>query len=237
MISVICRKEHERSVDSTSIYKYNNNKMNQVFKILPIALQWEILIDFVGGYVVRNNRLRRLMSGDLQEKIMEHNFELSINRYKHYGQWAEGLWVKPHVKYPLDPLSDIMLRLVLNRRSHNTKCFSSNGQQLWKDDGDPESLLPVSLSVLGRGLGLDIVVLFQTKHIGKLSYGFFNWAAQGWRITDVDDSIILQPFEKNVYPSYPYTNKKLGRPVLKMKLYNMFFHGQSCNILCKSYRK
>jgi hypothetical protein len=41
-----------------------------------------------------------------------------------------------------------------------------------------------------------------------------------WYIRDVDYSVVLPPYEKHVYPSYPYTNKKLGRPVLKMKLHN-----------------
>ena len=119
---------------------------------------------------------------------------------------------KPLVKYPLP---NSLLTLALNRR----KCFRSNGQQY---DGEHEHLLQVASTVFG--LGEDVVILFKTIHTDQLSYGFFNWSTQCWRITEVDDYIVLPPFEKNVYPSYPYTNKKLGRKVLKMKLYNYFVH-------------
>lgn len=196
------------------IYKYNNHEdqMDQIFKMLPLVLQWEILVELVGGYVVRYNRLRRLMSGDLQKKIMKHNFKLIIDKYVVRHPLTQGLWMKPLVKYPLP---NSLLTVAFNRR----KCFGSNGQQY---DGDPGSLLPVASAVLG--LGEDVVILFKTMHTDKLSYGFFNWVTQSWRITEVDDSIVLPPFEKHVYPSYPYTNKKLGRKVMKMKLYNYFVH-------------
>jgi hypothetical protein len=69
------------------------------------------------------------------------------------------------------------------------------------------------------------VVLFESKQTGNLSYGyrcFYNtaWDGKKWYITDINDSIVLPPYEKHYYPSYPYTNKKLGRPVKKMKLLN-----------------
>jgi hypothetical protein len=31
----------------------------------------------------------------------------------------------------------------------------------------------------------------------------------------MDDSVVLPPFKKNTYPSYPHTNKKMGRRVLR----------------------
>jgi len=31
----------------------------------------------------------------------------------------------------------------------------------------------------------------------------------------MDDSVVLPPFKKNTYPSYPFTNKKMGRRVLR----------------------
>lgn len=31
----------------------------------------------------------------------------------------------------------------------------------------------------------------------------------------LDDSVVLPPFKKNTYPSYPFTNKKMGRRVLR----------------------
>ena len=210
-----CEEQKKEGIISV-IYKYHNNKvtqMDQVFKALPLDLQWEILVDFVGGYVVHNNRLMRLLSGDLHKKIMEHNFEINIDKYVEYRQWTDGLWAKPVIKYPLTDSMFIVVSLLLS----NVKCFKSTGQPL-HDDFDPERLLPVASAMLG--LGLDVVVLFQTTHTCQFSYGFFNWTAKCWYITEVDDSIILPPFEKHIYPSYPNTNKKLGRPVMKMKLHN-----------------
>lgn len=58
------------------------------------------------------------------------------------------------------------------------------------------------------------VVLFESKYNGKLSYGYNSWSRE-WYITEIDDSVVLPPYEKHVY-----TNKKMGRPVLKMKLHN-----------------
>jgi len=190
------------------MYKYNNNKLDQVFKMLPLDLQWEILVELVGGYVVRYNRLRRLMSGDLQKKIMFHNYELIVENYVFRVPLTHGLWAKPLVKYPVQ---NSLLTLALNSR----KCFRNNGQQY---DGEHEHLLPVASCAFA--LGVDFVILFKKPITDQLSYGFFNWATQCWRITDVDDSIVLPPYEKHVYPSYPYTNKKLGRHVMKMRLHN-----------------
>jgi hypothetical protein len=145
---------------------------------------------------------------------MENNFKINIDKYVEYSQWTDGLWAKPIIKYPLTDNSMFILASLL---LSSVKCFKITGQSL-HDDFDPDSLLPVASAILG--VGLDIVVLFQTTHTYQLSYGFFNWAAQCWYITEVDDSIILPPFEKHIYPSYPNTNKKLGRPVMKMKLHN-----------------
>ena len=204
-------EEHKKE-DMVSVIYNNEDQLDQVFKMLPLVLQWDILVELVGGYVVRYNRLRRLMSGDLQKKIMKHNFKLIIDKYVVRAPLTHGLWAKPLVKYPV-PVS--LLTLALNRR----KCFRSNGQQY---DGEHEHLQPVASIVFG--LGEDVVVLFKTPITDQLSHGVFNWTTQSWRITEVDDSIVLPPFEKHVYPSYPYTNKKLGRKVLKMKLYNYFVH-------------
>ena len=42
----------------------------------------------------------------------------------------------------------------------------------------------------------------------------------GCFIIQITDSVILPPFVKKEYPSYPYTNNKMGLANKKMKLYN-----------------
>ena len=39
-------------------------------------------------------------------------------------------------------------------------------------------------------------------------------------VTPLDNSIVLPPFQKNTYPSYPYTDKKKGISLKKVVLYN-----------------
>jgi hypothetical protein len=102
------------------------------------------------------------MSGDLQKKIMKHNFKLIIDKYVVCHALTQCQWTKPLVKYPV---SNSLLTLALNRR----KCFRSNGQQY---DGEHKHLLPVAVF----GLGEDVVILFKTMYTDQLSYGFFNWS-------------------------------------------------------------
>lgn len=42
-----------------------------MFENLPTELQWEILTEFVGTHVVRNNKLIRRMDGKIQKKLVE----------------------------------------------------------------------------------------------------------------------------------------------------------------------
>lgn len=118
------------------MYRHYNNQLDEVFKRLPRDLQWEMLVVFVGGFVVRNNRLRRLMSGEIQRQMMEHNFErneLSLRR----------LWAKPFVNYPISGWNSQWAHYVSIPQNRNTwskggkeYSYRSNGD-LWEDD-DPE---------------------------------------------------------------------------------------------------
>lgn len=208
--------EHKKDGMLSIMYRNYNNQVDQIFKMFPQELQWEILVEFVGGFVVRYNRLRRLLSGELQNKIMEHNYELN------HMSWR-SLWAKPFVRFPFS--NDDHLTLSIFNRWRVT-CFRSDGT-IWNDydenhDYDPDLLSVVAVAEFSRKGAC--VVLFKSKDTGNLSYGYrcyYNTGWDGrWFITDVNDSIVLPPYEKHVYPSYPYTNKKLGRLVLKMKLHN-----------------
>ena len=104
----------------------------------------------------------------------------------------------------------------------NVSSFGSNGQL--RENDDPDDLRIVAAAEFShRG---SCVVLFRSEDTGQLSYGVrigrptTGRGNYSWYIRDVNDSITLPPYEKHIYPSYPYTNKKLGRSVLKMKLHN-----------------
>ena len=208
--------EHKKDGMVSIMYRHYNNQVDQIFKMLPQELQWEILVEFVGGYAVRFNRLRRILSGEIHEKIVAHNFDLNHRS-------CRSLWLKPFVIFPFS-YNDHLTSQIINR--WKVTSYRSDGT-IW-DDYDPEKEHnPDLLSIVAvaefsrRG---ECVVLFKSKYTGQLSYGFqlgHNMDRIGrWHITDINDSVVLPPYEKHVYPSYPNTNKKLGRPVIKMKLHN-----------------
>ena len=150
------------------------------------------------------------MSGELQHKIMEHTFEINYLSLR-------SLWAKPFVRFPLSDY-DHLITTILNR--WNVSSFGSDGQL--RENDDPDELQIVAAAEFShRG---SCVVLFKAKDTGQLSYGVRIVTGRGgncnWYIRDVDESITLPPHKKHIYPSYPYTNKKLERRVLKMKLHN-----------------
>lgn len=178
--------------------------MNRVFLGLPRALQWEILTVFVGGFAVRFNRLRRFMTGDIQNLIMKHNFEL-------HDISSRNLWAKNIVHSPIP----FRLEYLVNRERR--RVFVG-------EDGFPgfkmeNSNIYQAIALTEFTRRETFAVLLKAKNTGMLSYGYYSWA-RDWYITPINDSIELPPFVKHYYPSYPYTNKKLGRPALKMKVYD-----------------
>lgn len=180
--------------------------MDQVFKRLPQALQWEILTVFVGGFAVRFNRLRRFMTGDIQKLIMKHNFEL-------HDISSRNLWAKNIVHSPIP----FRLEYLLNRERRRRLGFGEDGFPGFKMENS-NIYQAIALTEFTRRE--TFAVLLKARDTGSLSYGYYSWA-RDWYITPVDDSIKLAPFVKHNYPSYPYTNKKLGsRPALKMKVYD-----------------
>jgi hypothetical protein len=60
------------------------------------------------------------------------------------------------------------------------------------------------------------VILFRNISTNKYSYGYKN--SDQWIITPFDEFVVLPLYERHHYPSYPNTNKKLGRPVQTMNL-------------------
>ena len=173
--------------------------MDQVFMGLPKVLQWEILTDYVGGFAVRFNRLKRFMTGDVQKRIMRHNFEL-------HDISSCNLWVKHTLHSPVP----LRLEYLANRAVF-----------VEFQEGENKAIAITEFSRRETFL-----VLFKALKTDKLTYGYYSWGRE-WYITPVMDTIELPPFVKHSYPSYPHTNRKLGRPALKRREFDSagnFFH-------------
>lgn len=199
--------EHKKDGMISVMYTHYNNQVDHVFKRLPEALQWEILVEFVGGYVVRYNRLKRLMSGGIHEILLAHNYYLN-------NVSLCDLWLKRRVEYPVSQRLTVYAlnpTMVLSFRS-------SDGQPSALANENHERLRVVASVEFSRRR--TFAVLFQDKYNDRLSYGFTCSGGQIMYITEVDDSLVLPTYKKHIYPSYPNTNKKLGRPALMMKLHN-----------------
>jgi hypothetical protein len=164
--------------------------MEQIFKALPRDLQWEILSVFVGTHVVRNGKLMRKMTGETQMRL--------LNTMRNMG----GLYIKQHIYL-------IPIRSWLAYDGTNAQCQICGR---WCICFNTKFLLLAKHNMY--------VYLF-TKTDNKcdiMSYRYliFN---RDYLVT-IDNSVVLQPFVKHDYPSYPYTNKKMGILSNKMRLYN-----------------
>jgi hypothetical protein len=153
---------------------------DQLFKALPRDLQWEILETFVGTHVVRNGKLMRKMTGDVQEELASK-----------MGADLGDLWIKQPQLY-------ITLGTFVKGKNIN---FNSN-------------------VVLRRDFKMDIY-LWENWHNREITYMYYryNYTSECYRY-DMKNGLSLPPFIKHNYPSYEYTDKKLGRPCKKMTLYN-----------------
>jgi hypothetical protein len=129
---------------------YTHDQFDDAFKRLPRDLQWEILVDFVGGYVVRNNRLKRLLCVDNNN--------------------IKGLQKRPVEPVVLGNKDMTTLIRALNRgREIN---FRRDGR-LWEEGGErPEPRFPVSAAEFSTQEMF--VVLFKSRYTETLSYGYTN---------------------------------------------------------------
>lgn len=163
--------------------------MDQVFKSLPVDLQWEILTDFVGGFAVRNNKLRRLLSQDSKTQILKHTFEINPNQ-------APSGYLKNFIVHNQRRI--FMPHWFENAHLHRAAAF-------------------LEFSHKGKG-----ALLFKTISTEQYSYCYYNSNHQSVEvsITPMNDSVTLPPYEKHDYPSFPFTNRKLGRPEQTMKSFD-----------------
>ena len=155
--------------------------MDELFKALPRDLQWEILEDFVGGYAVRTNKLRRLLTDDPMIQIMRHTYGINQSC----------------------PPNGYLKNFVIHHRRYT---FPHNYEL---ENTRTEAKLEFSTKE-------KFVILFRNISTNKYSYGYKS--SDQWIIMPFDESVVLPPYERHHYPSYPNTNKKLRRSLQTMKL-------------------
>ena len=156
--------------------------LDELFNKLPRDLQWEILTEFVGTHVVRNGRLmRKLLIDKPHNTLKPAIFHIDPKFPWHYSKYGT-----------------ITTNFV-------TPWFLS------------ETFIILSYVLMTAG-GYRIMYCESTSN-RKQSYIIFRTATK--RVADreiwdderflIDDTVILEPFIKHEYPSYPFTNKKLER--------------------------
>ena len=165
-----------------------NIDIDKLFKDLPRDLQWEILEDFVGTHVVRNGKLMRKMTGEIQEEMM-NNME----------------WSSMSVRFNQDG----MLRQL---------CLKCQPIQTNTHFTPFNNMITKTFVQLAKWGGRQVYV-GEMQETGKIIYFYTTPTCNFTSI--LDDSIILPPFVKHEYPSYPYTDKKMGRPSKKVTCYNI----------------
>ena len=154
--------------------------MDKLFKALPRDLQWEILEDFVGTHIVRNGKLMRKMTGDIQEELASK-----------MGADLGGIWIK-HLPLYI-PLGTWI--------AYKGICYNTN-------------------VILRNDHKMDIYLWenWETRELTYLYYRY-NYYSDSYRYS-VENGPSLTPFIKHDYPSYPYSDKKMGRTSKKMTRYN-----------------
>ena len=153
----------------------------QLFNALPCDLQWEILTDFVGTHVVRNGKLMRKLIRSTSRTTLK-------NMISH---------INPKLPWFYSKYGTISVPPV-------TPCFLS------------EAVHIVSYVILSSGGRLLYCEGTVKRNMSYIIYRTATKIDDGREIWDderflIDDSVILEPFEKHTYSSYPYTNKKMGR--------------------------
>ena len=164
--------------------------MYQVFKGLPEELQWEILTEFVGGFAVRYKKLRRFLSVVLKFQILRHTYEINPTR-------PPSGYLKNFSERYLPP--QFLIPMPYNLDDYHL--FSV------------EAFLIFSHKEI-------LAILLRTISTNQYSHCYYNSTSKQWIITPIDNSVTLPPYEKHYYPPFPNTNKKLGRPIQMMGLFD-----------------
>ena len=145
---------------------------------LPTDLQWEILTEFLGTHVVRNNKLIRRMDGEIQNKLIEY---------------AKQNYLFDHPK------------CCLKQKPYHF--VYGNTPWYWQRAYDHPDYKVTEVSLYKNETVFALVENIQT---GESWHSYYS-SSNNMYTCPIDDSVILLPYVKHYYPSYPYTNKKLKR--------------------------
>jgi len=158
--------------------------LDQLFLRLPRDLQWEILETFVGTHVVRFKKLRRklrLNINSAQQKYLLRDRPCYDWLYNTHSEENKTLFAQWYFNSFND---DDHMRTF-------AKFAGSNHILFCRDENTDDTIYMYRKEV-------------QHPHFNS------NWEAQFSPINP-SELIVLPPFKKHVYPSYPFTNKKMGR--------------------------
>jgi hypothetical protein len=163
--------------------------LDQLFNMLPRDLQWEILETFVGTHVVRNGKLMRKMTGQIQAQLLDNIMPML------FGMRTIKLCIKSK---PIQQKGNIC---------------------------DPNTRLCIRSFTNLRGSRFRLLCVGENLDTGELFYRYIVDLIEGGdRIEDttpITNGPVLPPFQKNNYPSYPYTDKKKGVSKKKVVLFNL----------------
>ena len=170
--------------------------IDNLFKALPRDLQWEILQDFVGTHIVRNGKLMRKMTGEIQAQLLDKMPMIS-------GMQTTQLCMKRKLVQ--------LLQMNGNIYDPNTNLCVRSFTSL----KGPVFRLLYFCENLVTG---EIFYLYISNQIKE------EEIREGEKrikiLTPIDNGIVLPPFIKHDYPSYEYTDKKMDRPRKNVILYN-----------------
>jgi hypothetical protein len=157
-------------------------EMEVMFKALPRDLQWEVLIEFVGTHVVRGGKLMRKI---VLKKVIGETFrQLSGNKV---------------LRMPVAEL--------VRKRQELPELFSVPRELLSKEE--QEASRPKYLRLYSND---KMVRFFRDQYTDETVYlhlkkiDFIMLYEMQYPADSVE--VVLPPYIKTKYPSYPYTDKK-----------------------------
>ena len=156
--------------------------MDQLFNALPRDLQWEILSEFVGTHSVRKGKLMRKLVRSTSLLTLKNVITHINPQLPWYYSKYGTISVPPAIPCFLSEAVHIVSYVIL----------SCGGRLIYCE------------GTVKRNMGY---IIYRTAT--KIVDGREVWDDERFRIDD--SKIIVDPFIKHEYPSYPFTNKKMGR--------------------------
>ena len=152
------------------------------------------------------NQLFRNLPTELQWEILAEFVGTHVVRYNKLKRRMDG-----HIQNRLIELTKNSRFVDYNRLYlKHFACYYGDGnvQWYWTNPLNPSvfSVTQVSLGIKGN-----TIALMKNIRSGELSYGFYSSSSRQWNMSPINNSVTLSPYVKHHYPSYPHTNKKLGR--------------------------